>query len=165
MDAVVHKLGCILGGSRSAEIIQSISDGRCFHLQSNSARHRISRVRVLDFRKWHLRSCLRSPEVEKSCISFEEILSESVISCLPYLCKFLPVRFADGDEKNRDVKLKNNWDATYIEEQKFIRKLVGLVAVSFVSIVLSDMFCQKNGTKVEIICLRSFDSMGMSNDP
>lgn len=101
-------------------------------------------VRVLDFGKWHLRSCLRSPEVEKSCIPFEETFSESVISCLPYLCKFLPVRFADGDEKNRDVKLKNNWDAMYIEEQKLIRKMIGLVAVSFVSSVLSyNMFCQK----------------------
>ena len=55
-----------------------------------------------------------------------------MISCLSYLCKILPVRFVDGDEGNKDVKLKNDWDAMYIEEQRFIRQIVSLVAVSLV---------------------------------
>ena len=71
-------------------------------------------------------------ELERSCIPFGNISSESVISCLSYLCKILPVRFVDGDEGNKDVKLKNDWDAMYIEEQRFIRQIVSLVAVSLV---------------------------------
>jgi len=64
IDAVVHKLGRILGvGVGSTETIYVTPDGRCLLFRRNSAKHMSSRVRVLDFGRWRVRrSRLRSPE-------------------------------------------------------------------------------------------------------